>query len=293
MKKLLFISFFAALLAVGCDEPGLDDDGNLPPTEQDDPTNPNSPSYNPSNPNNEYIPWNEILYTSVHGGPLFFSRESFICGTSTPIIISNTYINGIGHIVFDNDITEIISCPKEVESLSLSDGVRVIRRRAFNGNDIKTINIGSGVEKIEERAFQDCSLLTGVNIADGVKVIGEYAFFRCTSLKNIVLPESITTIDTGAFEDCSNLTSVTIGSNVTNIGDYVFLECHLTTVYCKPTTPPTSGEYIFNTYIDGDVERSVIQKELKAIYVPRKSVDAYKAAKYWSEYAHLIKPYDF
>jgi hypothetical protein len=31
----------------------------------------------------------------------------------------------------------------------------------------------------------------------------------------------------------------------------------------------------------------------RKIYVPRASVDAYKAARYWSDYADDIVPYDF
>jgi hypothetical protein len=53
-------------------------------------------------------------------------------------------------------------------------------------------------------------------------------------------------------------------------------------VYCKPTTPPSGGYEMFYNNAYG----------LK-IYIPRASVDAYKAAQYWSDYVAYIEPYDF
>jgi hypothetical protein len=53
-------------------------------------------------------------------------------------------------------------------------------------------------------------------------------------------------------------------------------------VYCKPTTPPSGDEYMFNDNASG-----------RKIYVPRGSVNAYKNAEYWSDYADDIVGYDF
>ena len=80
------------------------------------------------------------------------------------------------------------------------------------------------------------------------------------------------------------MTSVTIGNGVTTIGDGAFYYCtSLTSVYCKPVTPPTS-EFgsMFHSNASG-----------RKIYVPRNSVDAYKAAEYWSNDADYIEGYDF
>jgi hypothetical protein len=56
----------------------------------------------------------------------------------------------------------------------------------------------------------------------------------------------------------------------------------LTSVYCKPTTPPTAGNDIFYINASG-----------RKIYVPTESVEAYKSAEYWSDYANYIVGYDF
>jgi hypothetical protein len=52
-------------------------------------------------------------------------------------------------------------------------------------------------------------------------------------------------------------------------------------VYCKPKTPPTADHIFTNCNTD-----------LK-IYVPMESVNAYKSADDWSDYADAIVGYNF
>ena len=82
---------------------------------------------------------------------------------------------------------------------------------------------------------------------------------------------------------CNSLTSVTIPDGVTKIGKMAFYVCYsLTSVYCKPSTPPIGGDYMFEINASG-----------RKIYVPAGSVDAYKAADGWKSYASSIEPYEF
>ena len=75
-----------------------------------------------------------------------------------------------------------------------------------------------------------------------------------------------------------------IPDSVTEIGNGVFRYCtSLTSVYCKATTPPAlGGTYVFDDNGYG-----------RKIYVPVGSVNAYKSATNWSEYASAIEGYDF
>ena len=115
--------------------------------------------------------------------------------------------------------------------------------------------------------------------------IGAYAFEGCDDLRSVKIPDSVTSIGNGAFRMCSCLSSVTIGNGVTEIGydafnSYLSVTSSLKEVYCKPTTPPTGGEYMFG------LKRATI-------YVPRSSVQAYKTAEYWDYYSDYIVGYDF
>ena len=143
----------------------------------------------------------------------------------------------------------------------------------FDG-DVTTIGYG---------AFWGCNSLINVTIPNGVTSIGDYAFNACTGLTSITIPNGVTSIGEYAFQNCASLTSVTIPDSVTLIKYYAFLRCYsLTSVYCQPTTPPTGYYGMFNNNASD-----------RKIYVPTASVDAYKAADGWKNYASSIEPYNF
>jgi len=91
--------------------------------------------------------------------------------------------------------------------------------------DIQTVNIESGVTKISNGAFKDCTSLTSVTIPDSVTDISGAVFQKCTSLRNIVIPESVTSIGGTAFDYCISLQSVEIPAGVTSINRYTFSQC--------------------------------------------------------------------
>ena len=79
------------------------------------------------------------------------------------------------------------------------------------------------------------------------------------------------------------LTEYSIPEGVTSIGDEAFVYCpSLAEVYCKPTTPPMGGDYMFENNASG-----------RKIYVSAESVEAYKTAVGWSDYADAIVGYNF
>ena len=82
---------------------------------------------------------------------------------------------------------------------------------------------------------------------------------------------------------CICMDRKTAASGVTSIGVSAFYYCDsLTSVYCEATTPPTGDSSMFG-------ENASDRK----IYVPTESVEAYKSASGWSEYADAIVGYDF
>ena len=143
------------------------------------------------------------------------------------------------------------------------------------GEEITELVIPDGVTSIGNSAFRKCTSLTSVTIPNSVTSIGNSAFEDCTSLTSVTIPNSVTSIGNSAFRKCTSLTSITIPDSVTSIGSRAFYGCSgLTSVYCKATTPPTGSASMFNNNASD-----------RKIYVPGNSVEAYKSAEYWSEYA--------
>ena len=143
----------------------------------------------------------------------------------------------------------------------------------------KSVVFGNKVKTVPNYLCACMEGLTDVTFSNSILNIGERAFLDCISLSSITIPDNVTNIGAYAFYNCTALTSITIGASVSEIGNYAFNGCSsLKYLYIKAYTPPLLGS-------------SVIPNTIGIIYVPRASVDEYKAL--WSDYADKIVGYDF
>lgn len=236
------------------------------------------------------------------------------CISLTSITIPNS-VAGIGNDAFSgcDNLTSII----------IPDGVTSIGEDAFFGcENLTSIIIPDSVTEIGPGAFSGCECLasfygkfasednrcliidgvlnsfapaglTEYAVTNNVTGIGADAFSGCDNLKSITIPDSVTSIGDFAFENCGNLTSITIPDGVTSIGTRAFASCwNLISVYCKATTPPSLGEYAFKDLRIINMGSGYANIGC-AIYIPAESVNAYKAATDWADYAVDIVGYDF
>ena len=228
------------------------------------------------------------------------------CINATSISLPSNIVS-IGECAFYN-------C-ENLQSIALPEGLKFIGRYAFRYCDgLSNIIIPSTIETIKENPFNGCRNLSEFNgkyarekcciIVDGILIsyaiacdrseyiipndvttIAGFAFERCSNLLDITIPDSVTSIEHYAFSRCRGIQNITIPNSVTTIGRYAFDKCsNLSKVYCKPNIPPTveSYHYIFSENASG-----------RKIYVPIESVNLYKTATEWKNYASDIVGYDF
>ena len=203
--------------------------------------------------------WCKISFGEAQSNPVYYAR--------------NLYLNGT-----------------LIEDLVIPNGVTMIGDRAFAYNDaIKSVTISDNVTSIGNHSFGYCNMLNSVTMGNGVKTLGPYAFGFCPALTSVSIGNSVTSIGRGVFCQCKALTSIIIPNSVTSIEMRAFVNCSaLKEVYCKPTTPPTADRGTSSFWKAFDSNASD-----RKIYVPTESVDAYKAASDWSDYASDIEPYNF
>ena len=259
--------------------------------------------------------------TSI-GNSAFFGCESLTSVTipdSVTSIGKSAFSNcsGLASVHISDSVTSIgeyafADCGS-LTSIIIPNSVTSIEKSAFFGcESLISVTIPDSVTSIGGSAFYNCSSLTSITIPDSVTSIGQQAFSCCSSLQafygkyassdnrcliidgvlncfapsgltSYTIPDSVTSIGSSTFDKCRCLTSVTIPDSVTSIEDLAFFFCSsLTSVYCKPTTPPAGGRTMF--YANASVRK---------IFVPRNSVDAYKAKTYWKNFSSDIEGYDF
>ena len=165
-----------------------------------------------------------------------------------------------------------------------------IKSRAFSGcSSLTSVVIPNSVTSIGNNAFDGCSSLTSISVASGNSyydsrnncnaIIETSSNTLIVGCKNTIIPNSVTSIGVDVFFGCSGLTNVTIPSSVTSIGSNAFFNCSdLTTLIVQATIPPTlSGITLYGTNAN------------LVIKVPSASVNAYKSASGWSDYASKIQ----
>ena len=194
-----------------------------------------------------------------------------------------------------------------LNAITIPNSVKSIGNSAFsNCGALTKVVLGIGVESIGDYAFIYCKSLNSIALPNSVKELGSYAFNSCERLTNIELSNALTSIGDSTFTNCNSLVTITIPALVSSIGDNAMFGCSkLTTVNCLATTPPTLGASALDKYnkseeefiTETDEESVKVVYEVTAInaniYVPTASVEAYKGAEGWSNYASKIAGKDF
>jgi hypothetical protein len=162
-----------------------------------------------------------IKMNAFENAGIQYNINDIIYGGEDTINIENYRFNGIGFITFhlgDNsyqsNYATVITCDNnKIGNVTIPDS-------------IQHNNISYPVNRIKDKAFDDCKKMTSITIPSTIKYIGQNAFWNCTKLNSITFLSPIPpTFGTDVF----NGTPYTKKLNIPFGSDYSFL----------------TGEYIF------------------------------------------------
>ena len=199
-------------------------------------------------------------------------------------------------------------------SITLPNSLQEIGPYAFeNCSSLTSITLPNSIQEIGSYAFANCSSLTSITLPNSIQEIGSYAFVG-SSITSIMLPSSIQKISDGAFSRCpletisfypgietigeeaffdafwgcsSESVSLILPEGLKHIGKKAFAGCDLTNCTCYAVEPPILD---YNMWPGHPSTAFPFNNFLQAIYVPRESVEAYKYANGWYEFANIIYP---
>lgn len=180
-----------------------------------------------------------------------------------------------------------------VRNMIIEEGVTHIGSYAFNDAfyNLHSLTLPYSLTSVGASAFYGTNLLQIVNIVDleswfniDFSTNDSSPFFSTTTnlyindvaINKVTIPESVTAIKPYAMKGMYSVEQVVIHDGVTSIGTEGLDGYQLTTIYCMASEVPAGGEDMFRKSSD-----------LK-IYVPTASIDSYKSAEYWSDYASYI-----
>lgn len=169
---------------------------------------------------------------------------------------------------------------QELDMSDPSNNITTIDASAFTNSMCENVIIPETVTLIGITAFIFARIGTMI-LPGSVTRISAFAFQGVRGVNDVApvikLNEGLAVIDQSAFNGAGIAGEIEIPSTVTKIGEYCFAYTGITTVICKPTTPPALGSDAFSSDTVGFT-----------IKVPAASVAAYKAATNWSSYADYI-----
>ena len=228
-----------------------------------------------------------------------------------------------------NNVTVInggaFSYCKALKSIELPQNLIMIGGSAFSGcSELSEIYIPDSVASIGAWTFNDCSSLKYIYVGTGVSEVGDYAFsvqgwsnytkkIEGELVFNSTIPDAQSSsygrydnilqftpftkitiggkaIKIGSYALCcgepdangnSLVETLVIGESVKIIGEKAGYNKSLRQVYCKALTPPAGTSNMFN------------KTWLYTIYVPIGTLDKYKNASGWKNFADIIEEFDF
>ncbi len=101
----------------------------------------------------------------------------------------NQYFSSIDGVLYDKSQTKLLRCPRNVQSLTIPETVKEIRKGAFyRCGELQKIILPPKLQRIEDVTFGECVSLEECKFPETLRFIGQEAFAWCP-LKDLVIRE--------------------------------------------------------------------------------------------------------
>ncbi|MGN0518912.1 MAG: leucine-rich repeat domain-containing protein, partial [Acutalibacteraceae bacterium] len=133
---------------------------------------------------------------------------------------------------------------------------------------------GYTVTSIDDPAFENCQILTGIEIPNSVKYIGMFAFSGCTNLTRVEIPDSVTDLDALTFMDCISLKAINVDANnkyLTSV-DGVLFSKDMTALLYYPSAKE-DAEYSIPDGVTDIGELAFVTNKLKIVNIPDSAIN--------------------
>lgn len=216
------------------------------------------------------------FFSTSPGGTIYLNKEPI-----TNLVIPSSRTEIKNYLFYNN--TGLVS-------VSIPESVKTIGTGTFNGcSNVINWDVDFGnFTTVRDHAFRYCKNLPENLVLTNLTSIGLFSFAN-TNIKTVNLPVLPRTPDgdrnSSMFALCNDLTAITFSENLVYLGRHPFsrnANSNLVVTF-PPTTPPaTNSGYPTEWFYNGRYGR--------AFYVPAESLEAYRTAPVWSNYAAIIQP---
>ena len=220
-------------------------------------------------------PRNQIWYTTANGKPV-----SIYSGDNR--IVSNTYENGKGVIVYEKNLT-------------------VVPSYVFEGRNLTTIEIPEGVEEVGHGVFYDCHSLVSATLPSTLKSVGSSLFTGCENIERVDLNATeppicnISGPDTGGYGPLGRPYNKDLFSGKLYVPDEAAEDYarslgwkdYLTRIFTKSGVPLTSFVYKSTDYSkDGEVillQKATVGRGVNIVFLGDGFIDKDMETEGWYE----------
>ena len=151
----------------------------------------------------------------------------------------NPVYSSAGGVVLSKDGTQVLLCPDGFTGVyTIPDTVTSIADRAFSQcSKLSGVVFPQNLTKIGIGAFDCCFALTELSFPESLTEIPQDAFNSCWGLTKVTLPVGLQSIATNAFFACSHIETLVIPASVQVIAPYAFEGCNFKEIYFQGSAP--------------------------------------------------------